>query len=70
MVAGSFCSSEGAHADGLYLDAVQLLFARDWAIGEANDKPFRTTWSSGWYLDLLVEQFKRDTEPSGVRKRR
>jgi len=36
------------------LHTVELLFARDWNLGGAEQ--FRTTWTAGWWLDRVLEQ--------------
>jgi hypothetical protein len=37
---------------------VEILFARDWKLGDADkpetQTPYRTTWATGWWIDQVT----------------
>ncbi len=47
--------------DAAHLDDVVCFFARDWVLEQGEE--FRTTWSAGWWLERLLEQFRYETLP-------
>jgi len=46
---------------------VEILFARDWKLGDADkpetQTPYRTTWASGWWIDHVTKLFEGDISP-------
>ena len=50
--------------DAQHLHKVEILFARDWKLGDASkpeaQTPYRTTWASGWWIDQLAKLFEED----------
>ena len=60
--------------DAQHLHKVEILFARDWKLGDANkpetQTPYRTTWASGWWIDQVTKLFEGDISPHTQRGKR
>jgi len=54
--------------DPSHLRKVRCFFARDWEL-EDGSATFRTTWTAGWWLDALLEEYQVETLPSPARER-
>ena len=50
------------------LPNVSCFFARDWTL--EGGTPFRTTWTSGWWLSALVDEYLLETLPERQQERR
>ena len=50
--------------DAKHLHKVEILFARDWKLGDPSkpegQTPYRTTWGSGWWIDQVTKLFEED----------
>ena len=60
--------------DAQHLHKVEILFARDWKLGDADkpetQTPYRTTWASGWWIDQVTKLFEGDISPHTQRGKR